>query len=80
MIIMPQYGYAFQNFDPTKHVRASIREKSISHKHAREVAKMIKGMSIEKARDSLQEVLALKRAVPLRRFNNEVGQIGRAHV
>lgn len=70
---MPQFGYAFQNFDPTKHVRASIREKSVSHKHAREVAKMIKGLSIEKARDTLQEVIALKRAVPFRRYKNEVG-------
>ena len=70
---MPHFGYAFQNFDSTKHVRAAVREKDISHKHAREVAKMIKGMSIEKARDALQEVVIAKRAVPFRRFNNEVG-------
>ncbi len=70
---MPQFGYAFQNFDPTKHVRAAVREKSVSHKHAREIAKMIKGLSIEKARDYLQEVIALKRAVPFRRYKNEVG-------
>ncbi len=70
---MPQFGYAFQNFDPTKHVRAAIREKSVSHKHAREIAKMIKGLSIEKARDQLQEVISLKRAVPFRRYKNEVG-------
>lgn len=70
---MPQFGYAFQNFDPTKHVRAAVREKSVSHKHAREVAKMIKGLSIEKARDTLQEVISLKRAVPFRRYKNEVG-------
>lgn len=70
---MPQFGYAFQNFDPTKHVRAAVREKSVSHKHAREVAKMIKGLSIEKARDYLQEVISMKRAVPFRRYKNEVG-------
>lgn len=70
---MPHFGYAFQNFDATKHVRASVREKDISHKHAREIAKMIQGLSIEKARDNLQEVIALKRAVPFRRFKNEVG-------
>ncbi|HEX9846497.1 MAG TPA: 50S ribosomal protein L22 [Candidatus Nitrosotenuis sp.] len=70
---MPQFGYAFQNFDPTKHVRAAVREKSVSHKHAREIAKMIKGLSIEKARDYLQEVISLKRAVPFRRYKNEVG-------
>lgn len=70
---MPHFGYAFANFDPTKHVRASVREKSISHKHAREIAKMISGLSVEKARDNLQEVVALKRAVPFRRYKNEVG-------
>ncbi|MGI0004302.1 MAG: 50S ribosomal protein L22 [Candidatus Nitrosotenuis sp.] len=70
---MPHFGYAFENFDSTKHVRASVREKDISAKHAREIALMIKGMSIEKARDSLQEVIALKRAVPFRRYKNEVG-------
>lgn len=70
---MPDFGYAFEKFDSTKHVRASVREKDISHKHAREVAKMMKGMSIEKARDYLQDVIAKKRAVPFRRFNNEVG-------
>jgi large subunit ribosomal protein L22 len=64
---MPNYSYAFQNFDKTKHVRAAIREKDISHKHSREVAVAIKGMSIEKARDFLNNVIAKKK-------------IGRAHV
>ena len=68
-----QFKYAFQNYDRTRHVRASLREKTISHKHAREIAIKIKGMSIEKARDYLQDVIRLKRAVPFRRYNNEVG-------
>ena len=70
---MPNFGYAFEKFDSTKHVRAAVREKDISPKHAREIAKMIKGLSIEKARDNLQEVVSLKRAVPFRRYKNEVG-------
>lgn len=68
-----QFKYAFQNYDRTRHVRASLREKTISHKHAREIAVKIKGMSIETARDYLQDVIGLKRAVPFRRYNNEVG-------
>ncbi len=68
-----QFKYAFQNYDRTRHVRASLREKTISHKHAREIAVKIKGMSIETARDYLQDVIRLKRAVPFRRYNNEVG-------
>jgi large subunit ribosomal protein L22 len=69
---MPTYSYAFQNFDKTKHVRAALREKDISHKHAREIALAIKGMSIEKAREFLENVIAKRIAVPFRRYNNEV--------
>jgi len=72
VIDMPHFGYAFQNYDKTKHVRSSIREKDISHKHSREIAVAIKGMSIEKARDFLESVIARKVAVPYRRYNMEV--------
>jgi len=70
---MGRYDYSFQNFDPTRHVRASLREKEISHKHAREIAVSIKGLSIEKARDYLQSVTSFKRSIPFKRFNNQVG-------
>ena len=70
---MPKRYFSFQNFDPTKHVRAAIREKPISHKHAREVALAIKGLSIEKARDYLLDVINLKRSIPFKRYKNQVG-------
>ena len=73
MIIMGRFNYAFQNYDTTRHVRASLREKDISHKHAREVAVAINGLSIEKARDFLQAVINKDRAVAFRRFKNQVG-------
>ena len=73
MIIMGRFSYAFQNYDSTRHVRSSLREKDISHKHAREVAIAIKGLSIEKARDFLQAVINKDRAVAFRRFKNQVG-------
>ena len=73
MIKMGRYNYAFQNFDATKHVRASIREKKISHKHAREAAKAIKGLTLEKARDYMLSVIAKERAIPFGRFKNQVG-------
>jgi len=73
VIKMGRYNYAFQNFDATKHVRASIREKKISHKHARETAKAIKGLTLEKARDYMLSVVAKERAIPFRRFKNQVG-------
>ena len=71
--MMGRYDYAFQNYDSTRHVRAALREKPISHKHAREIAVQIKGMSIEKARDYLQRVLHKKSAVPFRRYKEQVG-------
>ena len=73
MIKMGRYSYAFQNFDSTKHVRASLREKKISHKHARETATAIKGLTIEKARDYMLSVIAKERAIPFRRYKNQVG-------
>jgi len=73
VIDMGKFGYAFQNYDSTRHVRASMREKQISHKHAREIAVQIKGLSIEKARDYLQSVVNKQRAVPFRRYKNQVG-------
>jgi large subunit ribosomal protein L22 len=73
VIVMGKFGYAFQNYDSTRHVRASMREKQISHKHAREIAVQIKGLSIERARDYLQSVVNKQRAVPFRRYKNQVG-------
>ncbi len=73
MIVMGRFKYAFQNYDATRHVRASLREKDISHKHAREVAVAVKGLSIEKARDYLQAIINKERAVAFRRFKNQVG-------
>jgi len=69
---MPQFSYAFQNFEKTKHVRASSRETDISHKHAREVCVAIKGMYLNKAKEYLENVVALKQPVPYRRYKNEV--------
>ena len=73
MIIMGKFGYAFQNYDSSRHVRSALREKQISHKHAREIAVHIKGMSIEKARDYLTNVIHKERAVPFRRYKEQVG-------
>ncbi len=50
-----------------------MRERQISHKHAREIAVHIKGSSTEKARDFLLAVINLERAVPFRRYKTQVG-------
>jgi large subunit ribosomal protein L22 len=70
---MGDFGYAFERFDPRRHARASLREVQISHKHAREIALHINGLSTEKARDFLQAVISLERAVPFKRYKTQVG-------
>lgn len=65
-------NYSFSKYDRTKHVRSSLRDKDISHKHAREIAVAIKGMSIEGAREFLERVIRKEIAVPFRRYHNEV--------
>lgn len=70
---MTHFGYSFSQFDPRRHVRASMREVQISHKHAREIAVYINGLSTEKARDFLHDVIRSKRAVPFRRYKTQVG-------
>ncbi len=70
---MGRFDYAFQNYDTTKHVRSSLREKYISHKHAREIAVAIKVLTIERARDYLQAVVNKERAISFGRYKNQVG-------
>jgi large subunit ribosomal protein L22 len=69
---MPHFSYSFHNFEKNKHVRASLRETQISHKHAREVALAIRGMYLNKAREFLENVTKLKQPVAYRRYKNEV--------
>jgi len=73
VIFMPDFSYSFRNFEKNKHVRASLRETQISHKHAREVALAIRGMYLNKAREFLESVTVLKQPVAYRRYKNEVG-------
>lgn len=72
-MMMGRFGYAFQGFDTSVHIRASLREKGISHKHAREVARAINGRSVEGAFDYLKAVIGGRRAVAFGRYKGQVG-------
>ncbi|MDH7596317.1 MAG: 50S ribosomal protein L22 [Methanothrix sp.] len=52
--------------------RAMGVELPISPKHAREICRAIRGMKVDAAERYLQDVVALKRAVPFRRYNRNV--------
>ncbi len=72
---MPKWGYSIisEELDPEKTVKASGREIRVSHKHAREVCKSIKGMMLDKAKDYLRDVTEEKKAIPFRRYNKKSG-------
>ncbi len=58
--------------DPDTTAKALGKEMPISPKYAREVVGMIRGMKVDVARAALEDVIAKKRAVPLRRYNKRV--------
>jgi len=70
---VPHYGYSFEGFDPAVHVRASAREVNVSPKAAREIAVTIKGMTLSKAIDLMQQVETKKMPIAFRRHKLKVG-------
>ncbi|NJE09646.1 50S ribosomal protein L22 [Thermococcus sp. MAR1] len=68
-----RFSYSFQNFDPDRMARASGRDLRISPKHSIELLREIKGMMLNDAIKYLDDVIALKRPVPMRRFNDSQG-------
>ncbi|AEC51294.1 50S ribosomal protein L22P [Pyrococcus sp. NA2] len=68
-----RFDYSFQNFDPERMARASGRDLRISPKFAVEVCRELRGMMLKDALRYLDEVIALKRPVPLKRYNDSQG-------
>jgi large subunit ribosomal protein L22 len=73
---LPEFGYSYTGYNPTLQVRASLREVDVSPKAAREVCEAIKGLRLEKARALLEDVIALKQAIPFRRYKKKVSHKG----
>jgi len=57
---------------PEKTSKAMGKELHISKKHAHEIASAITGMKVNTARGFLEDVTALKQAVPYKRFTRNV--------
>ncbi|RLG53039.1 MAG: 50S ribosomal protein L22 [Thermoproteota archaeon] len=68
----PSFGYCLPEPGDTE-VRVSVRDQRISYKECVELCRFIKGMSVEKARKILEEVIRLKRPVPFKRYVKGVG-------
>ena len=59
--------------DPDATAKAVLRERHMSHKHSKEIAKEIKGMTAGEAVDYLEQVIAGERSVPFKSHNSGVG-------
>ena len=59
--------------DPEKTAKAMLRERHVSHKHSKEIAREIKGKTASEAVEYLQAVAAGERSVPFRSHNGGVG-------
>jgi len=68
---MMSSGYTATS-DPDISAKAVGKDIPVSPKFAREVVGMIRGRKVEEAAVMLEEVIAKKRAVPLKRYNKRV--------
>lgn len=64
-------GYTI-NADPDVTAKAIGREMQISPKHSREICTMIRGMKVDKAIETLEAIIDLKKPVPMKRFKKRV--------
>jgi large subunit ribosomal protein L22 len=73
--VVPKWGYSIirEELDPEKTATASGREIRVSHKHAREVCRTIKGMMLDDAKEYLKDVIDKKKPVPFKRYKKKAG-------
>lgn len=64
-------GYTYQAESGVNVARARGLELPISPKKTYELMNALRGLSVEKARHLLEDVVALKRPIPFRRYNQE---------
>lgn len=72
MRTMTKIGYSAQNLDDDTTARAIGRELPVSPKKAVELCRALRGRSVEAAKAYLERVIALKQAVPMRRYNTMI--------
>ncbi len=70
---MARYKYAFSDYDKEKMARCAVISASVSTKHCIEICNVIRGKKTETAKRVLDDAIALKKPIPFRRFNDNVG-------
>jgi len=68
---MTNRGYTYQAETGVSVARARGQELAMSPKKTYEVLNAIRGLDLERARKVLEDAIALKRAIPFRRYNQE---------
>ena len=68
---MPNYKYSIYGLDPDRTAKASGRDLRISPKHAREICNALKDMDLDKAKEFLEDVIDMKKMVPLKRHKRK---------
>ncbi len=69
---MPTWGYSYKTLNE-KQARASGRDLRVSFKEMVELLREIRGKKLEDAYKLLADVIALRRAIPFRRYKKGVG-------
>ncbi|RKD94712.1 50S ribosomal protein L22 [Halopiger aswanensis] len=59
--------------DPDSTAKAMLRERHMSHKHSKEVARELKGRTVADAQEYLQDVIDQKQSVPFKSHNAGAG-------
>jgi large subunit ribosomal protein L22 len=70
---MSNYKYAFKDYNKESMARAVILASSVSTKHCIEICNHIKGRKVTAAKTILNDAIELKKAIPFKRFNHNMG-------
>ncbi|MBI5389430.1 50S ribosomal protein L22 [Candidatus Woesearchaeota archaeon] len=70
---MATHHYAFEGYDKEHMARVVGRDLSISTRQSVEVCHFIRGRNLQWAKQYLQDVIAMKKPIPFKRYNKDVG-------
>ncbi|MBN4048979.1 50S ribosomal protein L22 [archaeon AH-315-M20] len=66
-------NYSFKNYNKENMARASGKSIPVSFKHSIEICNFIRGRDVNYAKNVLSEVINERRAIPFKRFSDDVG-------
>ena len=76
---MARIRYSYQPADETKAAKAMGYEMPISFKHAVEICRELRGKKIEEAKKILEDVIALRRPIPFKKYKKKVAHKSGLH-